>query len=158
MCTSLGQNHPDGSIKTQKSFHSSLQNVCPSVRLPFSTLSIDHTTIKTKGNMLTLGGIMKSRASIGTLGPSEFIRTRASINQTDLDSPLHQNSLMSRSVHEQFTERDSVLICVLTWGISCPKLVHEQSMGRTSVLIYVQMDSHGRSVCADGQPRTFCVC
>ncbi|KAG5384481.1 hypothetical protein IGI04_035951 [Brassica rapa subsp. trilocularis] len=41
------------------------------------------------------------------------------------------------SVHEQFTERASVLICVLTWCISCPKSVHEQSMGRTSMLICV---------------------
>ena len=29
MCTSLGQKHPDGSIKTQKSFHSSLQYAWP---------------------------------------------------------------------------------------------------------------------------------
>ena len=45
--------------------------------------------------------------------------------------------LMSRSVHEQFTGRASVLICLLTWCISCPKSVHGQSMRRTSMLICV---------------------
>ncbi|CAN7100058.1 unnamed protein product [Brassica rapa subsp. narinosa] len=39
------------------------------------------------------------------------------------------------SVHGQSTGRASMLLCVLTWCISCPKSVHGQSTGRASMLI-----------------------
>ncbi|CAN7099971.1 unnamed protein product, partial [Brassica rapa subsp. narinosa] len=69
--------------------------------------------------MLTLGWMMESQASI----------SRSRINQTDLDSPVHQNSSLCPDQYtDQSTGRASVLICVLTWCISCPKSVHGHSV------------------------------
>ena len=77
-----------------------------------------------QGKMLTLGWMMESRASISTTWT----------NQTDLDSPVHQNSSLCPDQYtDQSTGRASMLICVLTWCISCPKSVHKQSTGRVSV-------------------------
>ncbi|KAG5375458.1 hypothetical protein IGI04_040054 [Brassica rapa subsp. trilocularis] len=71
-----------------------------------------------QGKMLTLGWMMESRASISTTWT----------NQTDLDSPVHQNSSLCPDQYtDQSTGRASMLICVLTWCISCPKSVHGQS-------------------------------
>ncbi|CAG7863586.1 unnamed protein product, partial [Brassica rapa] len=48
-----------GALKPKRVFiHPFKFSFIPSVRLPFSTLGLDHTTMKTKGKMLTLGGIM----------------------------------------------------------------------------------------------------
>ncbi|KAG5373775.1 hypothetical protein IGI04_042900 [Brassica rapa subsp. trilocularis] len=81
-----------------------------------------------QGKMLTLGWMMESQASISTTWT----------NQTDLDSPVHQNSSLCPDQYtDQSTGRASMLICVLTWCISCPKSVHGQSTGRASMLICV---------------------
>ncbi|CAN7022749.1 unnamed protein product [Brassica rapa subsp. trilocularis] len=65
--------------------------------------------------MLTLGWMMESRATISTTWT----------NQTDLDSPVHQNSSLCPDQYtDQSTGRASMLICVLTWCISCPKSEH----------------------------------
>ncbi|CAN7092923.1 unnamed protein product, partial [Brassica rapa subsp. narinosa] len=71
--------------------------------------------------MLTLGWMMESRASISTTWT----------NQTDLDSPVHQNSSLCPDQYtDQSTGRASMLICVLTWCISCPKSVHGSVHGK----------------------------
>ncbi|CAN7088140.1 unnamed protein product [Brassica rapa subsp. narinosa] len=74
-----------------------------------------------QGKMLTLGWMMESRASISTTWT----------NQTDLDSPVHQNSSLCPDQYtDQSTGRASMLICVLTWCISCPKSVHGSVHGK----------------------------
>ncbi|CAN6973732.1 unnamed protein product [Brassica rapa subsp. trilocularis] len=62
--------------------------------------------------MLTLGWMMESRASISTTWT----------NQTDLDSPVHQNSSLCPDQYtDQSMGRASMLICVLT--LTCSSVV-----------------------------------
>ncbi|CAN7088360.1 unnamed protein product [Brassica rapa subsp. narinosa] len=71
--------------------------------------------------MLTLGWMMESRASISTTWT----------NQTDLDSPVHQNSSLCPDQYtNQSTGRASMLICVLTWCISLHGSVHGSVRGK----------------------------
>ncbi|KAG5373722.1 hypothetical protein IGI04_042958 [Brassica rapa subsp. trilocularis] len=135
MCTSLGQKHPDG-------------RSIPSVRLPISTLAHQYAWPRSyQGKMLTLGWMMESRARISTTWT----------NQTDLASPVHQNSsLCSDQYTDQSTGRASMLICVLTWCISCPKSVHGQSTGRASMLICVLSKISTRTVHGKGQHADMC--
>ncbi|CAN7088111.1 unnamed protein product [Brassica rapa subsp. narinosa] len=71
--------------------------------------------------MLTLGWMMESRASISTTWT----------NQTDLDSPVHQNSSLCPDQYtDQSTGRASMLICVLTWCISLHGSVHGSVHGK----------------------------
>ncbi|KAG5373945.1 hypothetical protein IGI04_042740 [Brassica rapa subsp. trilocularis] len=74
-----------GALKPKR-VNSSLQYACPSYQ----------------GKMLTLGWMMESRASISTTWT----------NQTDVDSPVHQNSSLCPDQYtDQSTGRASMLIC-----------------------------------------------
>ncbi|KAG5388625.1 hypothetical protein IGI04_030166 [Brassica rapa subsp. trilocularis] len=93
-----------------------MQPACAQVRLPISTLAHQYAWPRSyQGKMLTLGWMMECRASISTTWT----------NQTDLDSPVHQNSSL------------------------CPDQYTDQSTGRASMLRCVQTEVRGKGQRAD---------
>ncbi|CAG7876239.1 unnamed protein product [Brassica rapa] len=168
----LGLKHPDGSIKTQKSFHSSLQYACRSVAWPRSYHNKnlgknvntwwDYEKSSQHKYTWTISSLELGLASIRLTWTVQSIKTRAHVRistrtvhgkgqHADMCTDLvHQLSKIStRTVHGKDEHAD---MCCQRADICTDR----QSMDSLWLSKISQGKDQRADMCTDGQPQTFC--